>query len=139
PTIATNAVTNAKIADNAVDGSNIALGSDATGDLMYYNGTDYARLPIGSASQVLTVNAGVPSWSDPTGGAVTHNSTLVGDGSVGSPLGINLGNSNTWTANQTFGGSFLITSNSRIAMTNSDNKARDIRFQEPSGSGTQYV
>ena len=70
---------------------------------------------------------------------VTTNATLTGNGSPGSPLGIRLTNSNTWTANQTFGGTFLITSNSRIAMTNSDNNARDIRFQEPSGTGSQYV
>lgn len=70
---------------------------------------------------------------------VTTNASLTGNGSPGSPLGIRLTNSNTWTANQTFGGTFLITSNSRIAMTNSDNNARDIRFQEPSGTGTQYV
>ena len=140
PTIANNAITNAKIADNAVDGSNIALGSDAAGDLMYYNGTDYTRLPIGSASQVLTVNAGVPSWSDPTGGgAVSRNNTLVGDGTGGNPLGINLGNINTWTARQNFSGDFLVTINSRIAMTNNDNRARDIRFQEPSGTGSQYI
>jgi hypothetical protein len=69
---------------------------------------------------------------------VTHNATLTGNGTVGSPLGINLANSNTWTANQTFAGTFLITANSRIAMTNSDNNARDIRLQEPSGSGSQY-
>jgi hypothetical protein len=70
---------------------------------------------------------------------VSTGASLTGNGAPGTPLAINLGNSNTWTANQTFGGSFLITANSRIAMTNSDNVARDIRFQEPSGSGSQYV
>lgn len=72
-------------------------------------------------------------------GSVNHNATLTGTGSSASPLGINLGNSNTWTANQTFAGTFLITSNSRIAMTNSDNNARDLRWQEPSGTGSQYI
>ncbi|MEZ4725354.1 MAG: hypothetical protein R2863_11930 [Candidatus Kapaibacterium sp.] len=73
------------------------------------------------------------------GGTVSTNATINGDGSGGSPLGINLANSNTWTANQTFSSSFLITANARIAMTNSDNNARDIRFQEPSGTGSQYI
>lgn len=60
------------IADNAVDGTDIALGSDTAGDIMYYNGTDWVRLPIGSAGQVLEVNAGAtaPEWdTDDTGGA----------------------------------------------------------------------
>jgi len=70
---------------------------------------------------------------------VTHNATLTGSGTSGSTLGINLANANTWTANQTFASTFLIASNTRIALTNSDNLARDVRFQEPSGTGTQYV
>ena len=56
------AVTTQKIANNAVDGTKIQLGSDANGDIMYYNGTDYVRLPVGSSSQVLMVSGGIPSW-----------------------------------------------------------------------------
>ncbi|HEY1041565.1 MAG TPA: tail fiber domain-containing protein [Candidatus Paceibacterota bacterium] len=62
PKIADLNVTTQKIANNAVDGTKIQLGSDANGDMMYYNGTDYIRLPIGSGSQVLMVNSGVPMW-----------------------------------------------------------------------------
>ena len=36
--------------------------SDAEGDLAYYNGTSWARLPHGSDGQVLTVSGGVPAW-----------------------------------------------------------------------------
>jgi hypothetical protein len=92
--------------------------TDGTAGFYYYNGT---------------------AWVAYGATTVTTGASLTGNGAPGTPLGINLGNSNTWTANQTFGGTFLITSNSRIAMTNSDNVARDIRFQEPSGSGSQYV
>tara|TARA_Y100000310_G_scaffold76257_2_gene72732 strand:- start:5679 stop:7736 length:2058 start_codon:yes stop_codon:yes gene_type:complete len=49
---------------NSVDGSMLALGSDASGDVMYYNGTDYVRLAKGSDDQVLTLASGVPSWAD---------------------------------------------------------------------------
>ena len=54
----------------------IPLGSDAAGDTMYYNGTDYQRLGIGSVGQVLTINTGAtaPEWATPTdstGNAVT--------------------------------------------------------------------
>ena len=135
----TSAVTTGHINDNAVNGAKIAMGSDASGDIMYYDGTDYVRLPAGSNTNVLTLASGIPSWAAPSGGTVTTNSTLTGNGSGGSPLGINLGNSNTWTANQTFGGTFLITANSRIAMTNSDNNSKDLRIQEPSGTGSQYI
>lgn len=102
---------------------------------------------IGTAGQVLslaTVNgfgdSATLQWITPGGGGtVSTNATINGDGSGGSPLGINLANSNTWTANQTFSGGFLITANTRIALTNNDNNARDIRWQEPSGTGSQYV
>lgn len=37
----------------------------ATGDLLYYSGSAWVRLPIGGAGQVLTVVAGVPAWATP--------------------------------------------------------------------------
>ena len=51
--------------DNTVTGAKIALGSDAAGDVMYYNGTNYVRLAKGTAGQVLTVNSGAtaPEWA----------------------------------------------------------------------------
>jgi hypothetical protein len=61
-TISNGAVTNAKIAANSVDGTQIQLSSNANGDLMYYNGTDWVRLPAGANGQVLEVNAGIPTW-----------------------------------------------------------------------------
>ncbi len=67
------------IATNAVDGTNIALGSDAQGDVMYYNGTDWVRLAKGTAGQVLEMNAGAtaPEWDtdDDAGSDGWHGST----------------------------------------------------------------
>ena len=54
----------ASIADNTVTGAKIALGSDAAGDIMYYNGTDYIRLAKGTNGHYLkqgTSNA--PEWA----------------------------------------------------------------------------
>lgn len=59
------------IADNSVDGTDISIASEAEGDVMYYNGTDWVRLAIGTPGQVLEVNAGgtAPEWdTDDTGG-----------------------------------------------------------------------
>ena len=69
-------------ATNGVDweyvaGTSIRLGSDAAGDIMYFNGTDYARLAKGSASEVLKMNSGAtaPEW------ATDSNTTYTaGDG-----------------------------------------------------------
>ena len=81
PTVADASITSAKIgtgvivaqslATNAVNGTHIALGSDAAGDVMYYNGTDYVRLPKGTAGQVLKINSGAtaPEWGADTAGA----------------------------------------------------------------------
>ena len=52
------------LSDNCIDGANIALGSDAAGDIMYYNGTDYVRLGKGTNGHYLkqgTSNA--PEWA----------------------------------------------------------------------------
>ena len=46
--------------------------SDVKGDLAYYNGTSWARLPKGAESRVLTVSNGVPAWV-----AVASTSTAV--------------------------------------------------------------
>lgn len=58
------AVTTPKIAAAAVTGPKIAMGSDAQGDILYFNGTQYARLGAGTAGYVLrTGGAGAnPSW-----------------------------------------------------------------------------
>ncbi|MBK9248679.1 MAG: hypothetical protein IPM69_11325 [Ignavibacteria bacterium] len=64
--IADGNVITSKIADNGVDGTKIALGSDAAGDIMYHNGTDYIRHPIGNNGEILSVNSGVPVWTAPS-------------------------------------------------------------------------
>lgn len=146
----------------ADNNGNVALGMGSYIQLtepVSGGGTNYTRLVAGSqtndwiltlptdapaAGEVLSVSSVAGSnvvleWAAGGGGTVTHNATLTGNGTVGSPLGINLGNANTWTANQTFASTFLITANTRIALTNSDNNARDVRWQEPSGTGSQYI
>jgi len=61
------------IADNSVDGTDIALGSDAAGDVMYYDGTNWIRLAKGTDGQVLTLASGVPTWADASGGGSINN------------------------------------------------------------------
>ena len=74
------------IANNVVTGAMIALGSDAQGDIMYYNGSDWVRLGVGTAGQVLhTQGAGQnPTWDSDDGaggGAPTDADYLVGTAS----------------------------------------------------------
>lgn len=66
--IANNAVGTTEIADNAVTGAKIAFGSDAQGDIPYYNGTDYTRLGAGTSGKFLkTQGAGAnPMWDTPS-------------------------------------------------------------------------
>ena len=53
------------IAANAVDGTHIALGSDAQGDIMYYDGTNWARLGYGTSGQFLKTqgSSANPVWA----------------------------------------------------------------------------
>ena len=68
PTVSDNSVTTGKIQDNAVTGAKIAMTSDAQGDILYYNGTDYVRLGPGTNGQALkTAGAAAnPAWGDVT-------------------------------------------------------------------------
>ena len=52
-TINDDAVTTAKVLDGAITGSKIAMGSDAQGDILYYNGTSYVRLGAGTDGEFL--------------------------------------------------------------------------------------
>jgi len=53
------------IAANAVQGTDISLASEAAGDIMYANGTDWIRLAKGTANQMLQINADetAPEWA----------------------------------------------------------------------------
>ncbi len=48
-----------------VDGTEIRLGSDAQGDIMYYSGTDWVRLTAGASGQTLVTAGGSanPRWA----------------------------------------------------------------------------
>jgi hypothetical protein len=56
----------ADVPNNSITGAKIAMGSDAQGDILYYNGTDYARLAAGTSGQFLkTQGAGAnPVWAN---------------------------------------------------------------------------
>ena len=77
------------ISANAVDGTKIAMGSDAAGDVLTYTGTDYVRLAKGTAGQALKMNAGATAveWA--------ADSTL------------SLAAANEWTAQQNFNNTAL--------------------------------
>lgn len=63
--IANGAITSTQIANNSIDGTKIALGSDAQGDVMYYDGTNWARLAAGTSGHFLKTNgaAANPEWA----------------------------------------------------------------------------
>jgi len=72
-----------------VAGDSIRMGSDAAGDVLYFDGTDYARLAKGSADEVLTMNTGAtaPEWASAATGditGVTAGTGLSGGGTSGS-------------------------------------------------------
>ena len=65
PVIEDNSIVTAKIADNQVTGAKIAMGSDAQGDVMYYNGSDWARLAAGTNGHFLKTQgtSANPAWA----------------------------------------------------------------------------
>lgn len=53
---------------NSVDGTHIALGSDAQGDVLYYDGSNYARLAAGTSGLFLKTqgSSANPTWAAPS-------------------------------------------------------------------------
>ncbi len=71
------------IADDAVDGTDISLTGEVAGDMTYFNGTDWVRLPKGTANQSLVMNSGAtaPEWQ--SGGATEDVETVLGTATGG--------------------------------------------------------
>jgi hypothetical protein len=68
--------------NNVIDGANIALGSDAQGDVMFYGGTDYERLAPGTSGQFLQTQgaAADPQWASiPEEWSFAYTSPTDGD------------------------------------------------------------
>lgn len=116
--IAFNAVHTNAIANNAVTGAKIAMGSDAAGDILYYDGTDYVRLPKGTAGQVLEMNAGAtaPEWNtDDSGGggssslAVATGTSTGFTGTISSPTAVLNFNRTVFIGQPTGGSTVYIT------------------------------
>ena len=71
-----------------VAGDSMRMGSDAQGDILYFDGTDYARLGYGTSGDVLTTggSSANPAWATPTTGditGVTAGTGLSGGGTSG--------------------------------------------------------
>lgn len=56
-----------EVPDNYVDGAMIAMGEDQLGDMLYYDGTNYIKLPKGDEKQVLIIKNNVPKWETVNG------------------------------------------------------------------------
>ena len=93
--IANATITGTDMAANSIDGTKIALGGDAQGDVMYYDGTNWARLGPGTANYVLkTAGASAnPSWVDVSTLSGVGSTTLTTLAAVATTTGtvINLG------------------------------------------------
>ena len=77
--MAPNSVGATEIVDNSVNGQKIALGGDASGDIMAYDGSNWVRIPAGASGQVLHSGA-VPYWGNPSaaiGGCILAAKTLT--------------------------------------------------------------
>jgi hypothetical protein len=78
----------------SVNSNTVTATSQAVGDILYNNGTQFIRLARGTNNQVLTSSATTINWVTPA--ANTGASTTV---------------ANTWTAAQTFNDTFLVLRN----------------------------
>ena len=93
PTVSDDSVTTAKIQDNAVTGAKIAMTSDAQGDILYYNGTDYVRLPAGTSGYALKTAGG---GQNPAWGVVTSTGDFANGGDTATANRV-LGNNDSYS------------------------------------------
>ncbi len=56
-------VTNVKLHE-LIDRATWNITDEAEGDIAYFDGTNWVRLPKGTDDQVLKLVSGVPSWED---------------------------------------------------------------------------
>lgn len=70
----------------------MTLGSDlgglpglTSGDMAYYDGTDWTRLPIGNTDEVLKVTGGAPTWGQSGWQLLSSTSTVYTGGSSAAP------------------------------------------------------
>ncbi len=127
----------ASVSANGVTGTMIALGSDAAGDIMYYNGTDYVRLARGSDDEILTLASGAPSWAAASGGVslsgstnntvatVTGSNALAGEGNLtfdGSTLAVT--GAITGTTDLTLGDDLILDSDAAVIQFGDDQEIK---------------
>ncbi|NOS56732.1 MAG: hypothetical protein HOP37_10820 [Cyclobacteriaceae bacterium] len=84
--LAANSVTNAKIPAGAVTTSQLLDGTVADADISASAAIAVTKLATGTNGQVLTVNAGVPSWQTSSG--LTNPMTTAGDIIYGGVAGV---------------------------------------------------
>ena len=70
------------VADNSITGAKLSMGGDVAGDILYYNGTDYQKLGIGTTGQHLATNSAVnaPEWVDALPAVGADGNVLTSDG-----------------------------------------------------------
>ena len=87
------------ISANAVDGTKIAMGSDAAGDVLTYTGTDYVRLAKGTAGQALIMNGGATAVEWGSAGASLSSAQSWTGPQRGTPSTVTNGTLDLDTAN----------------------------------------
>jgi len=81
--LADNSVTGAKIPTDAVNGTKLSLTGEAAGSMMYFNGTDWINLGVGTNNQQLKVSGTAPAWAtdNSLSTTLTNGSLFIGNGS----------------------------------------------------------
>lgn len=83
-----------------IGGSAIRMGSDAQGDVLYFNGTDYARLGAGTSGQFLKTNGtgANPAWTTISGGGDMLAANYLSELASGTATNKETARSSIWAA-----------------------------------------
>jgi len=74
-----------------IKSSDLAIASQARGDIIYFDGTNWVRLPKGTDGQYLKIGANDPAWAAVSGGDMSYANTRfsIGKGSKAAAYGAN--------------------------------------------------
>lgn len=112
--------------------NDLAIAGQAQGDVLYFNGTNWVRLPAGTAGNVLQTNGvgGNPNWAAPGAGTSTYRQSVFTEVTVDTTTNATVfGTPNLLSQSITLSSGGILIINFQFSASNTANNGQEIDFQ----------